>query len=288
MTNNTDIQLVRLQKFLARAGVASRRASEDLIVSGRVTVNGQIADTLGTKVNPDIDIVAVDGQVIDGQDATVTLMLHKPAGYVTTMSDPQGRPTVAELVPVDRYPGLFPVGRLDRDTTGLLLFSTDGDLGARLLHPGFHVNKTYVAMVDGVPDEADLENLRNGVALDDGMTAPAIVTLLSGEEEATAREQIGSDAQASGLLHAHSGVNSRAQREKSGSIVSITIHEGRKRQVRRMFSALSHPVIALHRQSFDELTLDGLDRGCWRLLTQAEVETLFAHSGLEHDEAIHG
>lgn len=280
MTNNVEPELVRLQKFLARAGVASRRASEELITSGRVTVNGRIVDTLGTKVDPISDEVCVDGVAVGRQERTVTLMLHKPAGYVTTMFDPQGRPTVAELVPVDEYPGLFPVGRLDRDTTGLLLFSTDGDLGARLLHPGFHVDKTYLALVDGVPDERDLENLRNGVALDDGMTAPAIVELLTGEEEERAREQIGDDFQASGIQHGHAGVHSRAQREKCGSIVSITIHEGRKRQVRRMMSAISHPVIALHRQRFDDLTLDGLKRGEWRLLEESEIEALSMHGGL--------
>ena len=136
---------MRLQKFLARAGVASRRGSENLMTAERVTVNGRVVTELGSKVDPLVDEVAVDGKVVRLADGPVTLMLHKPAGFVTTMSDPQGRPTVAELVPTEACPGLFPVGRLDADTTGLLLFSTDGELGNGLLHPKRHVVKRYLA-----------------------------------------------------------------------------------------------------------------------------------------------
>ena len=140
---------MRLQKFLARAGAASRRGSENLMTAGRVTVNGQVVTELGSKVDPLVDEVAVDGVPVYLAQGPVTIMLHKPAGYVTTMSDPQGRPTVAELVPTDRFPGLFPIGRLDFDTTGLLLFSTDGELGNGLLHPRHHVEKRYLALVNG-------------------------------------------------------------------------------------------------------------------------------------------
>ena len=159
---------MRLQKFLARAGAASRRGSENLMTAGRVTVNGEVVTELGSKVDPLVDEVAVDGAVVRLADGPVTIMLHKPAGFVTTMSDPQGRPTVAELVPTERYPGLFPIGRLDFDTTGLLLFSTDGELGNGLLHPKHHVTKRYLACVEGRPTERDLEFLRRGIELDDG------------------------------------------------------------------------------------------------------------------------
>lgn len=144
----TDAQPVyphtmRLQRFLARAGVASRRGSEDLMTAGRVTVNGEVATELGTKVDVDCDHIEVDGMPVKLDQGAVYLMLYKPTGYLTTMSDPQERPCVADLVPRDRFPGLFPVGRLDRDTTGLLLFTTDGDLSQDLLHPSKHVYKTY-------------------------------------------------------------------------------------------------------------------------------------------------
>ena len=140
---------MRLQRFLARAGVASRRGSEDLMTAGRVTVNGEVATELGTKVDVDRDHIEVDGMPVKLDQGAVYLMLYKPTGYLTTMSDPQERPCVADLVPRDRFPGLFPVGRLDRDTTGLLLFTTDGDLSQDLLHPSKHVYKTYQALVDG-------------------------------------------------------------------------------------------------------------------------------------------
>ena len=233
---------MRLQKFLARAGVASRRGSEDLMTAGRVSVNGRTVTALGSKVDPQRDVVAVDGREVHLADGAVYLMLHKPAGVLTTMKDPQGRPCVASLVPTQRYPGLFPVGRLDCDTTGLLLFSTDGELAQRLLHPSHHVEKTYVARVAGVPSEAQLERLRRGITLDDGPCQPAKVRLL-GTQGGEAR-------------------------------VRIVIAEGRKRQVKRMFSAIHHQVLALHREKFGPLELGGLQEGSWRLLTHEEVAAL--------------
>ena len=164
---------MRLQRFLARAGVASRRGSEDLMTAGRVTVNGVVTRELGSKVDPAVDEVAVDGRPVRLGAGAAYLMLNKPAGYLTTMRDPQGRPCVAELMPCDRYPGLFPVGRLDLDTTGLLLFTTDGDLGQLLLHPSHHVWKTYEALVDGRMRERELDPLRDGIRLDDGPCQPA-------------------------------------------------------------------------------------------------------------------
>ncbi|MEG0070499.1 MAG: pseudouridine synthase [Raoultibacter sp.] len=244
------VVVMRLQKFLARGGAASRRGSENLMTAGRVTVNGQVVTELGSKVDPRIDEVAVDGVVVRLSDAPVTLMLHKPVGYVTTMSDPQGRKTVADLVPLDRYPGLFPIGRLDFDTTGLLLFSTDGDLGNRLLHPRHHVRKTYEALVEGIPTPQQLAALRRGVELEDGMSAPAVIETL----------------------------RSRREDARNTSRLSIGIHEGRKRQVRRMGSAIGHEVVELHRAKFGPLELGDLPCGSWRLLSDGELAALCAAS----------
>ncbi|WP_165045896.1 pseudouridine synthase [Adlercreutzia sp. ZJ138] len=268
---------MRLQKFLARAGVASRRGSENLMTAGRVTVNGQVVTELGSKVDPRVDTVAVDGKLVRLTQGATTLMLHKPLGVLTTMSDPQGRPTVASLVPTNDYPGLFPVGRLDQDTTGLLLFSTDGELGHGLLRPRGHVDKTYLALVDGVPSPCQLQALRDGVPLDDGMTLPARVELLHGECERSALT----------LLDAPSPVPPGAskqyaricrQRAARRSVVRITIHEGRNRQVRRMLQFVGHPVLALHRESFGPVSLDPVrtPRGTWCELFPEEVAALHA------------
>lgn len=240
---------MRLQRFLARAGVASRRGSEDLITAGRVAVNGITVTELGTKIEPSRDRVTVDGIEVSLAGAPVYIALNKPPGVVTTMRDPHGRPSVASLVPTERYPGLFPVGRLDQDTTGLLLFTTDGELAHRLLHPRWKVPKTYRAQVEGVPREEALSRLRDGVLLEDGPTAPAEVRVL-----------------AAGPV---------------GARVEITVREGRKRQVRRMFSAVGHPVIALERVRFGPVVLEGLDPGRWRLLTDDEVKALKQSVGME-------
>ncbi len=232
---------MRLQKFLARAGIASRRGSEQLMSAGRVTVNDTVVTELGAKVDPECDTVAVDGAVVRLGDGPTHIVLHKPAGYVTTMDDPQGRSTVRELVPAE-FSGLFPVGRLDKDTTGLLLFTTDGELGFRLLHPRFHVEKIYIASVEGLVTDAGLDQLREGIELDDGLTRPAAVSLLETAED--------------------------------HSRVKITISEGRKRQVRRMFGAIGHPVFALHRASFGPVSLGDLPLGEWRHLDSDEVEAL--------------
>lgn len=269
----------RLQKFLARAGVASRRHAEELIAAGRVTVNGQVVTEMGVKVTPGVDAVAVDGQPAALPDESVTLMLHKPAGYVTTMSDPQGRPTVAELVDAAAYPGLFPVGRLDADTTGLLLFTTDGELGHGLLHPRRHVTKRYLALVEGALTEAEAARLREGVPLDDGLTLPADVRILEGDEAQRAARSIGSDAAASGTRQRHGGKRSRQALEAAGTYVEVGLREGRKRQVRRMLEAVGHPVIALHRQSFGPLDLGDLPRGASRVLTDQEVAALRRATG---------
>jgi pseudouridine synthase len=224
---------VRLNRFLAASGLGSRRAVEALIRDGRVTVNGIVAGL--TAAVEDGDEVRLDGRPLAAEQLE-TILLHKPAGVVTTARDPQGRRTVLDLV--ESPLRLFPVGRLDRDTTGALLLTNDGMLAHGLMHPRHGVDKTYVADVEGVPSEEALERLRDGVELDDGVTAPARVTALAPGR------------------------------------IQITIHEGRNRQVRRMCEAVGHPVRFLHRSSYAGLTVDGLDAGAWRRLTEPELERL--------------
>lgn len=245
----TDERIVplRLQKFLARSGVASRRGSEDLMTAGRVTVNGEVVTELGSKVDPLVDEIAVDGVVVQAMAKPITLMLNKPKGFLTTMSDPQGRPCVASLVPTDIYPGLFPIGRLDNDTTGLLLFSTDGELGYKLLHPKYQVEKTYHVAIEGSLSSEDIHSLESGIVLHDGLTAPARAALLKTD----------------------------SQNNKQVSCVALTIHEGRNRQVRRMFKALGHRVIDLKRVQFASLALNDLAEGSWRILKDEELCSLY-------------
>jgi 23S rRNA pseudouridine2605 synthase len=224
---------MRLNAFLARAGVASRRHADELIKAGRVTVNGepgQLNTVVGTH-----DRVAVDGEEVARQRLAYVL-LHKPAGVVTTARDPQGRPTVVGLV--GREPRVVPVGRLDADTTGALLLTNDGPLAHRLAHPRYGVEKTYVAEVEGDPDDEALRRLREGLELEDGRTAPA-----------------------------------RARRLGPGR-VELVLHEGRKHQVKRMLGAVGHPVTRLHRTAYAGLTLEGLEPGTWRELEPQEVQRL--------------
>jgi 23S rRNA pseudouridine2605 synthase len=226
---------VRLNAWLARAGVASRRGADELIKAGRVTVNGEPGQ-LNTFVSADDD-VRLDGAPLSKQRLAYVL-LHKPAGFVTTARDPQGRPTVVDLV--DHPARVVPVGRLDADTTGVLLLTNDGALAHRLAHPRYEVDKVYVAEVEGEPGDDALRALEGGVDLDDGRTAPA---------------------------HA---------RRIGPRTVELTIHEGRKHQVKRMLAAVGHPVVRLHRARYGPLGLDGLDPGAWRELTPAEVDALRA------------
>lgn len=250
---NKRIVPMRLQRFLARAGVASRRGSEDLMTAGRVRVNGAVVTELGSKVDPLVDKVTVDDRPVALSDGPVYLMLYKPAGYLTTMKDPQGRPCVASLIPQKRYPGLYPVGRLDKDTTGLLLFTTDGDLGQNLLHPSKHVDKTYIALVDGIVIDTELEPIRRGIGLDDGPCQPARCRILSTTEAS---------------IVAPNGV------PKGMSAVEVIIHEGRKNQVKRMLGKIHHPVARLHRKTFGPLELKDIELGSWRHLTDAELSML--------------
>ena len=225
----------RLQKVLARAGFGSRRTCEELIAAGRVVVNGDVAE-LGRRVDPEHDRVAVDGVPVPLLPGLVHYLLNKPPGVVTTADDPMGRPTVVELVPDD--PRVFPVGRLDVDTEGLLVLTNDGELAQHLTHPSFGVDKEYLAEVSGTPGAGALRALRQGIVLDDGPTAPARVGVV-----------------APGVLR-------------------IVIHEGRNRQVRRMCEAVGHPVRRLVRTRIGPLTDPALPPGGWRRLTAAEVRAL--------------
>jgi 23S rRNA pseudouridine2605 synthase len=224
---------VRLNRFLARAGVESRRGADELIRAGRVRVNGEIAG-LATLVEEG-DRVEVDGRPA-APEALTYVLLHKPAGVVTTARDPEGRPTVVGLVGHERR--IVPVGRLDADTSGVLLLTNDGALAHRLMHPRFEVDKVYVADVEGRPGRDALQLLAEGVELDDGVTAPARV------------------------------------RRLGTSQLEVTIHEGRKHQVKRMLAAVGHPVHRLQRVAYAGLTADGLAAGEWRELAPAEVERL--------------
>ncbi|HET6871176.1 MAG TPA: pseudouridine synthase [Solirubrobacteraceae bacterium] len=229
---------MRLGKYLATAGVASRRASEEIVRAGRVTVDGQTVTDPARDVGAD-HAVAVDGRKIATARARVVYALNKPAGVVSTARDPQGRPTVVTMVPQTER--LYPVGRLDIDTTGLILLTNQGELAHRLTHPSFEVEKTYRAVVGGPAlHERALQALRDGIELEDGRTAPARV------------------------------------RRVAADTVEITIHEGRKRQVKRMCEAIGHPVKRLERVAFGPLPLGDLPRGRWRKLTDAEVDALMA------------
>jgi 23S rRNA pseudouridine2605 synthase len=224
---------MRLNAYLARAGVASRRGADELIKAGRVTVNGE-PGRLNTFVGSR-DRVELDGRALRSQPLAYVL-LHKPAGVVTTARDPQRRRTVVELV--DHAARVVPVGRLDADTSGALLLTNDGELAHRLAHPRYEVEKVYEAEVEGEPGEEALERLRTGVELDDGPTAPARV------------------------------------RRLGSSRLELGIHEGRKHQVKRMLTAVGHPVTRLHRSRYAGLTLEGLEPGSWRELDADELERL--------------
>jgi 23S rRNA pseudouridine2605 synthase len=236
------VKAVRLNRYLAQCGIASRRHADELIVKGAVKINGRAVRELGTLVNY-TDHVEVEGRVVEPPRESTYLVVNKPVGVVTTMRDPQRRRTVAELLPRGA-PGV-PVGRLDYDTGGVLLITDDGELANRLLHPRFGVEKTYRAAVAGRLSQTELARLQRGVLLDGARTAPATVRVVS------------------------------AARERS--IVDITIHEGRNRQVRRMFEALGHPVLALTRTRFGPLRLGALASGAVRSLTPRELAALERH-----------
>lgn len=231
----------RLQKYLASCGVASRRMSEEIIKSGRVAVNGQIVTEMGVKIKIGTDKVTVDGKDITPEDEHVYLMLNKPEGYVTTAHDPQGRPTVLDLV-AEVPQRVFPIGRLDVDTEGLLFLTNDGELAYRLTHPKFAVTKVYHALVTGKPSEDKLDRMRNGLKLEDGMTKPCTVKVI--------------------------------RRYNHKTMLEITISEGRNRQVRRMCQAIGNPIIELERVKIENIELSQVKRGQYRKLTLEELAPL--------------
>ena len=234
-------QQERLNRFLARAGIASRRESDRLILAGKIQVNEQRVDRPGTRIDPERDRVALDGRPVRPPPVFTYLVLNKPAGYLVSAGDPHHSRTIYDLL-TGIQARVFPVGRLDLDTRGVLILTDDGGLGHRLTHPSFGVKKTYQALVRGAPSSGALGKLRDGVLLEDGPTAPANVRLLR-----TAR---------------------------GNSLLEVTLHEGRKRQVKRMCAAVGHPVRRLERVAFAQITAGGLGPGEWRHLTPAEIGRL--------------
>jgi 23S rRNA pseudouridine2605 synthase len=234
---------LRLQAFLARAGVASRRASEELIAKGRVSVNGHVVTTPGTKVRPGADRVAVDGIDVAPSE-TIWVALHKPPGYVTTRHDNYGRRTIYDLLP-DRFHALFHVGRLDRDSEGLLLLTNDGDTANRMLHPRFGTTKEYLADVEGKLGNDAMRQLLKGVELEDGIATAEEVTRLHQTDVNTFR-------------------------------VRVVLREGKKREIRRMMDAVGHPVVRLIRRRFGPVELGELPLGKWRVLSEHELDSVKA------------
>ncbi|HET7629221.1 MAG TPA: pseudouridine synthase [Bacillales bacterium] len=235
----------RLQKAIAQAGVTSRRKAEDLIRAGKVKVNGETVTTLGTKVSAS-DEIEVNGIPIE-KEAPVYFLLYKPSGVLSAVKDDRGRKVVTDFFPhVEKR--IFPVGRLDYDTSGLLLLTNDGEFANRLMHPKYELDKTYVAKIEGALPKEKQKELEKGVLLDDGKTAPAIVNVLA------------------------------ADKKKNATIVEMTIHEGRNRQVRRMFDAVGNRVLKLKREKYAFLTVKGMNPGEWRELTPHEVRKLHALS----------
>lgn len=235
--------MVRLQKVIAASGVASRRAAETMIRDGRVTVNGKVVHVLGTCIDPSKDHVKIDGRHVQPTEPEVFVLLHKPPGYVTTMNDPHGRPTIADLVAKVKV-RVFPVGRLDYDTEGLLLLTNNGKVAQACVHPRYHVPKTYLVKVSGVCTDEEIRNLEEGIALDDGMTAPAVIR--------------------------------KSGKAKANSWLELTIHEGRKHQIKRMLESLGHRVMRIKRIRFGPLELGTLTVGASRFATDAEANALRA------------
>ncbi len=240
----------RLARFLAHAGIASRRHAEELIAAGRVQVNGTVVTTQGIRIDTAHDHVSVDGKPVQSTSKHVYILLHKPVGYVSTAHDPQGRPMVLDLVPSEvRHLRVYPVGRLDSDSSGLLLLTNDGNFALRLSHPRYSTEKHYEALVQGCPSLATLDTLRKGV----------MITEDDGRSHKTASTQV-----------------RMLRRVGTDCWLSITLHEGRKRQIRRMLAAVGHPVSQLTRIGIGSLTLKGVSVGKWRYLTEAERDALLS------------
>jgi len=227
----------RLQKILSEMGIASRRGAEEFILEGRVTVNGQVA-TIGMKADPAHDHIKIDGKLILRPEPKVYIMLNKPKNVVTTLHDPEGRPTVKDFLKGIRY-RIYPVGRLDYDSEGLLLLTNDGDFTHAVIHPSKKIPKTYLVKVKGVLEEEEIQKMRTGIRLEDGVTAPARVK--------------------------------KIRKAENNSWIEITIHQGKKRQIRRMLQQVGHPVLKLIRIKINGLDLGNLEPGGYRYLTHEEI-----------------
>jgi len=233
---------VRLQKYLAMAGIASRRKAEEYIAAGRVKVDGTINTAMGQQIIPGKQTILFDNKIVETEEQLIYILLNKPKGYVTTLSDPQGRPIVTSLLHGIKE-RVFPVGRLDLDTTGALLLTNDGKLAQSILHPKYEVHKTYKAQVKGQPSSAAIQSLETGIILENKKTAPAKLRV--------------------------------KRKNKQNSIIIITIHEGRKRQVKKMFQAIGHPVQSLERLAYGQLELDNIPVGKFKLLNQKDIKNIF-------------
>lgn len=244
--------------MLARAGVAGRRKCEEYIAAGRVTVNGATVTEMGVQVDPSIDEVCFDGVPVALDAQGVVIALNKPAGVFTTMHEQRGRTCVADYLPMDEHPSLYHIGRLDSDTTGILLFSTDGDLGNDLLHPSKHVEKEYIAQVKGKPSEKSLDRIRKGLTIEEGerihQCAPAEAELLENIPEEIRTQDSCLDFNAT-----------------KTSFVRLCIHEGVKHQVKIMLKTVGHPVVHLHRSRFGSVSCDSLKQGEWKYVDIASI-----------------
>lgn len=244
---------IRLQKWLADAGAASRRKAEEMIAEGRVAVNGQTVTTLGAKADPGKDTVTLDGKPLKPENEPVYILLHKPEGVITSVSDPQGRPVVTNYVP-QTGARLYPVGRLDYDSSGLLLMTNDGALAQALTHPKHAIEKKYAAKISGVPSGEALQKFRTGIVIDGKRTAPCEIRKVRVMKP-------GPDARQ--------------------TLVNITLREGRNRQIRKMCEAIGHPVLFLKRVAIGPVKLGDLPRGAWRYLTAGELAALRSAAGIK-------
>ena len=232
---------MRLQKFMAKCGIASRRKSEEIILQGKVKVNGNIVKELGVKIDPDKDTIEIEGNILKLEENKVYILLNKPVGYITTMSDEFNRKKVIDLL-IDIKERVYPVGRLDYDTSGLLLLTNDGDLAYKLTHPKYEVEKKYIAKVKGIPTEKELSQFRNGLQIEDYVTSKAKIKIID--------------------------------REKDNSTLEVVIHEGKNRQVRKMCSKIGHQVVELKRVEMGDIKLGDIKEGKWRHLNPREVDYL--------------
>lgn len=240
--------MIRINKYLSAAGVSSRREADRLIEQGRVKVNGKIVQTLGSKIDENKDRIEVDGKTVEGTQGKIYMLLNKPPEFLVTLKDPFQRPTIMDFLPKLKT-RIFPVGRLDFDSEGLLLMTNDGELANRLTHPRYEIKKNYLVKIQGHPEKVQISRLERGIPLDGKKTAPAKI----------------------------SSVSSSPKR----SLFKVELHEGRKREIRRMFEAIGYHVLLLRRIKFAGLTLDGLNPGDWRYLTKTEVQNLYKKVGLK-------